>query len=837
MRFLSILMMSSLAISGLIACDKDSDSSGNKAIQIDTQGRFEGSNLAGNLMATAIKETTKADIVFYPSEFLVAEQFAMVDGNLTDEVIQKDILPLYQTTLQKDQFQIGTLRGSEIRDFVLHRTLENYRIDLQTAGLEYDIQFIGGLPTIYQINLAHNQPLVDDQYYRVVISDFEYSNFPGYKYRNGFEQRYRPEPMLISATDSLKKFLAGFKTLPLLDEPRASIRSRTRGVYPTALTIEQIQGVSHLSPFYGYQVITRGIITGISKPEEMEGMEVFIQMPDGTGDNDPRTSRALNVALTTKRSDLAPGQEIEVAGMVTEVLTFQGMTRTSIRNVDVLKIIDKNAQIPAFQLLADGSVIGGRQSLKIPNKFVSTYIGNLNQKQSLNLDEGIDFWESVEGMRVEIITPTVLGFRGGNSKLDEVRRSYLTVYVKPSNVSDPAVATSYEGLQSDVTKNQFNPEVVRIVDSNLSPKVDTGITFAAGQKFEYNLQGIIGFQTNTFGDGEFVLYVTEEFGPAQGGVGRPRQPSSLVPDDDHLTVAAFNVENLAGNRPVRLQAVADSFSQYLNCPDIMVIPEIQDFNGPDMEGGSTAEATLVNLMGNLKCADKLYYRALNIDPVPMQDGGEPGGNIRVTMLFNSRRVQFNPKGAATALDETTIDDRGMLNQNPGRLSPNDDAFNRSRKPLIAEFMFKGQRIVVIGNHLNSKLGDGNLWGAQQPLTFDSETDRSAMAKRINQFASRLLEKDPSAHLIIAGDMNAYWNEGSMKILAGSHLQNMMTHPGLLDPKDWFSTNYNGSTGAIDHMFVSKNLLDREPQFEIVHINSVYMNHLSDHDPIIGRFKF
>ncbi|RYZ88866.1 MAG: hypothetical protein EOP04_08325, partial [Proteobacteria bacterium] len=346
MRFLSILMMSSLAISGLIACDKDSDSSGNKAIQIDTQGRFEGSNLAGNLMATAIKETTKADIVFYPSEFLVAEQFAMVDGNLTDEVIQKDILPLYQTTLQKDQFQIGTLRGSEIRDFVLHRTLENYRIDLQTAGLEYDIQFIGGLPTIYQINLAHNQPLVDDQYYRVVISDFEYSNFPGYKYRNGFEQRYRPEPMLISATDSLKKFLAGFKTLPLLDEPRASIRSRTRGVYPTALTIEQIQGVSHLSPFYGYQVITRGIITGISKPEEMEGMEVFIQMPDGTGDNDPRTSRALNVALTTKRSDLAPGQEIEVAGMVTEVLTFQGMTRTSIRNVDVLKIIDKNAQIP-----------------------------------------------------------------------------------------------------------------------------------------------------------------------------------------------------------------------------------------------------------------------------------------------------------------------------------------------------------------------------------------------------------------------------------------------------------------------------------------------------------
>jgi predicted extracellular nuclease len=837
MRFLSILIASSMAISGLTACDKDSGSTSQKSIQIDTQGRFEGSNLAGNLMATALKETTQADIVFYPSEFLVAEQFASIEGDLTDEVIDRDILPLYQTSLQKDQFQIGTLRGSEIRDFVLHRTLENYRIDLQTAGLEYDIQFIGGLPTIYQINLAHNQPLVDNQYYRVVISDFEYSNFPGYKYRNSFEQRFRPEPRLISATDSLKKFLGNFKSLPLLNEPRAAIRTRTRGIYPTALTIEQIQGISHLSPYYGYQVITRGIITGISKPEEEEGMEVFIQMPDGTGDNDPRTSRALNVALATKRSDLAPGQEIEVAGMVTEVMTFQGMTRTSIRNVDVLRIIDKNAQIPAFQLLADGSVIDGRQTLKVPNRYVSTYIGNLNQKTSLNLDEGIDFWESIEGMRVEIIKPTVLGFRGGNSKLDEVRRSYISVYVKPSNVSDPSLSTTYEGLTSDVTKNLFNPEVVRIVDSNLSPKVDTGITFAAGQRFEYNLQGIIGFQTNVFGDGEFVLYVTEEFGPAQGGLGRPRKPSTLVPDEEHLTVAAFNVENLPGNRPVRLEAVADSFSTYLNCPDIMILPEIQDFNGPDMEGGSSAEATLVNLMGYMKCADKAYYRALNIDPVPMQDGGEPGGNIRVAMLFNSRRVQFEKKGAATALDETTIDDKGRLNQNPGRLFPNDDVFTHSRKPLVAEFTFRGQRVVVIGNHLNSKLGDGNLWGAQQPLTFDSETSRSAIAKRVNQFATRLIEKDPTAHLIIAGDMNAYWNEGSLKILAGSHFQNLMTYPGLLDSTDWFTTNFNGSTGAIDHMFVSKNLLAREPQYEIVHINSVYMNHLSDHDPILARFKF
>ena len=37
-----------------------------------------------------------------------------------------------------------------------------------------------------------------------------------------------------------------------------------------------------------------------------------------------------------------------------------------------------------------------------------------------------------------------------------------------------------------------------------------------------------------------------------------------------------------------------------------------------------------------------------------------------------------------------------------------------RKSLAAEFDFKGERIVVIANHLKSKLGDDAVYGSNQP---------------------------------------------------------------------------------------------------------------------------
>ncbi len=175
MRFAQILASLLLGSSLLVtACNDKEATNGDGSLLIDTKDRFEKSNLAGNLMATAIKEETKVDIVFYPSIFLESDKYAVIEKGMSSDEIEDRVLPLFPSSSEKDQFQVGTLRGSEIREFILNRTLENYRLDLQVAGLEYDVQFIGGLPTMYQINLTHGIPIEDKKFYRVAISDYYY---------------------------------------------------------------------------------------------------------------------------------------------------------------------------------------------------------------------------------------------------------------------------------------------------------------------------------------------------------------------------------------------------------------------------------------------------------------------------------------------------------------------------------------------------------------------------------------------------------------------------------------------------------------------------------------
>ena len=55
-----------------------------------------------------------------------------------------------------------------------------------------------------------------------------------------------------------------------------------------------------------------------------------------------------------------------------------------------------------------------------------------------------------------------------------------------------------------------------------------------------------------------------------------------------------------------------------------------------------------------------------------------------------------------------------LKYSPGRIDPTNPAFNSSRKPLAAEFLWKGRTVFAIANHFNSKGGDDPLFGRFQP---------------------------------------------------------------------------------------------------------------------------
>ncbi len=806
---------------------------------IDSRDSYEHSTVAGNLVTTALKEVQQLDMVFYPTDFLDQSKFAVLDAeNLSESEIDDKILPLYPEG-SKDDFWIGTLSGAEIRKFVLNRTNKDYKLDLQVAGLEYDILYQGGLPSIFQIARSHGLALVDKVNYRVAISTYAYgSPFPGYRYGNSFEMSFQAEPGKYSARESVKKYLTSRKEFPLLDEIRAQIRKTSKGEIEGLVTIAQIQGPSHQSPLTAYRVKTQGIITAVAKVGTTD-TEIYLQGEQDDGDR--RTSNAVNVYIKGRPTDLKSGVKVEVTGEVYELITPQGLSRTAIRDVSSYSVLATNVTLPE-------PIVIGPGGLQVPNLMVSTYRGNVNQKAELNLNDGMDFWESLEGMLVKVVKPEVVGFRGGLEKYDD-DKSYITVFVKPEGSSPAEQLSSAKGLIYNPVVGDFNPESIRISSNPLAPNVKADLVFNIGDKFNYDLVGIMSYQTNTFGDGEYTFLVTGDFSATSSIKSLKDKPkANLIADDDHLTVAAWNVENLSGVVPKRIARVGESIGTNLKCPDIITLPEIQDNNGVDFSGGSNADFTLGSIIDEFNKLNKdnkfseinckgSDYRFLNIDPVPNQDGGELGGNIRVAMIYNASRVGFQRVGNATALDETYLLKDGRLNQNPGRLYPNDPYFRSSRKPLVAEFTFKGQSIFVIGVHLNSKLGDSSPWSAEQPVFFGSEVMRSRLTKRIHEFAQEVLFLNKGARLLVVGDFNGYWFEKSLQALGGTLLQNLMTYKDLLPSNEWYSTNYDGNSASIDHIFASQALLNMSPEVEIVHLNSNFMDKVSDHDPVISRFKF
>ncbi len=70
----------------------------------------------------------------------------------------------------------------------------------------------------------------------------------------------------------------------------------------------------------------------------------------------------------------------------------------------------------------------------------------------------------------------------------------------------------------------------------------------------------------------------------------------------------------------------------------------------------------------------------------------PGGNIRNAFLWNPDRVTLSQ---ATTLEVAELTALGVANPN---------AFDGTRDPLRGDFVFNGNEITVINNHLTSRFG-------------------------------------------------------------------------------------------------------------------------------------
>jgi hypothetical protein len=343
---------------------------------------------------------------------------------------------------------------------------------------------------------------------------------------------------------------------------------------------------------------------------------------------------------------------------------------------------------------------------------------------------------------------------------------------------------------------------------------------------------IVGVLDYSFGN--FKLNITSPLTGVDGGLERE---VTRAPRDQEIAVATYNVENLDPSDGAAFARHAELIVDHLRSPDLIAIEEIQDNDGLTDSSVTDASATWDALIGAIAAAGGPVYDYRQIDPVDDEDGGQPGGNIRVGFLFRADRgLTFidRPGGdATTATDVIATSSGPRLSFSPGRVEPQDPAWLDSRKPLVGEFRMHGRKVFVIANHFASKGGDQPLFGRFQPPTRSTEVQRHAQAQVVNAFVDEILAVDPHANVIVLGDINDFEFSETVEVLEGGVLTTLMD---TLPKPERYSYVFEGNSQVLDQILVSGNLLGAfGVEYDPVHVNAEFADQASDHDPQVARF--
>ena len=559
------------------------------------------------------------------------------------------------------------------------------------------------------------------------------------------------------------------------------------------LRICEIQGADHTSPHKDEQVSTRGIVTAVARNG--------FYFQDPTGDGDERTSDGMFV-YTKKAPRVSIGDEVQVTGIVIEHIPGGAATNnlsiTEFSQPDHIQIVSTGNPIPAPMVLG----AAGRQP---PTRVIDDDRFAVFDPA----EDGIDFYESLEGMLVEVqdavaISPT--------NRFGEI--------VVLADAGAGQQLNSRGGL--NLTPHTLHPQRIQLDDSLLSgdmPAAQVGDALG-------DVRGPVSYR---FGNFE-VLVLTE---PVVESAGLVPETTALVGTATHLTVGSFNVFNLDPNdhdesadlADGQFAAIADQIVHRLGAPDVLALQEVQDNSGAANDGTTSADQTAQTLIAAIAAAGGPRYAYADVAPPDGADGGQPGGNIRVAYLYQPGRVALI--GAVERIEDTD----------------GDNAFRHSRKPLKAAFDFKGTKLTVLNCHFSSKYGSPPLFGRIQPPTNGGLVKRLAQAAFIHGFVAELLAADPKANIVVLGDLNENpFPLAPVQPPPGDVLQTLVagTPPILFNLSDAvdgnlaYSYNFQGISQQLDYLLVSSALLALQPEFDHVHVNTEFPNQASDHDPILAR---
>lgn len=579
--------------------------------------------------------------------------------------------------------------------------------------------------------------------------------------------------------------------------------------FASAVTIPEIQGSGHLSSFAGTTVTVDGIVTATRSGVSPRGF--YFQDP--AGDGDATTSDGIFV-FTSSAPAVAVGDMVSVMGRVVE---FRPGGSAS-ANLTITELDRATVTV-----LSSGNPVPAPTPIPQPPTEVIEDDANGNIETSGVFDpccDGIDFWETLEGMLVQVAAPLAVSPRNRFGETAVVSTDWSAGLLSPRG-------------QIVVREDDFNPERLIADDENFRPGGTTPPN-DAGDSFAGPLVGVVDYSFSNF-----KLQLTQMPTVVSSGLARE---TTAVPRDQELAVATYNVLNLSATPADAAQtaALGEQIVNNLRSPDLIALQEMQDADGEADTGTTDGAPVFQALIAAIQAAGGPTYEFRQIDPENNADGGAPGANIRVGFLFRTDRgLSFidRPGGDATTPTEVVATPSGpQLTLSPGRVDPQNEAWflpEGTRKPLAGEFRFRGKKLFVIANHLKSKTQDDPLFGRFQPPQQVTVPQRVAQAEIVNDFVDEILEIDPNAYVIVLGDFNDFHFSDALEALKGGVLANLME---TIPENDRYTFVFDGNGQTLDHILVSPQIAARSPDFDIVHVNIEFAEQVSDHDPSVARIN-
>ncbi|MFD4903998.1 lamin tail domain-containing protein [Kitasatospora purpeofusca] len=564
--------------------------------------------------------------------------------------------------------------------------------------------------------------------------------------------------------------------------------------------IRGIQGAARTSPLAGQPVTgVPGVVTAVGP----SGYWFQDPQPDA----DPATSEALYV-YTASAPGVAVGDSVQVGGTVSE---YRPGGTGGTTNLTVTELTSPSTTVLAHNAALPAATVVGAGGRVPPAAVISSVTtGDVETAGGFQpATDGLDFWESLEGMRVQLNNAAVVGPRASVGEIPVVPQGSTT-------------RTARGGILLQAADG--NPERV-LLDDVLAPTPAANV----GDTLSGATVGVLDYSF-----GNFKLLVTATPTVLPGGLA---PETTAAPAAGELSTATFNVENLAPSDPqAKFDGLAAAVVTNLRSPDLVALEEIQDNSGATDNGVVAADQTLAKLTAAITAAGGPAYSYRQLDPVNDQDGGQPGGNIRQVFLYRTDRgLSFTDRpGAGSTTADSVVNNGGVpaLAYSPGRIDPTNTAFNSSRKPLAGEFRWNGRPVFVIANHFNSKGGDQPLFGRYQQPAHPSETQRHAQATAVKTFTDQILAVDPNAAVIVLGDLNDFeFSQTADLLTAGGSLVDL---PRTLPLAERYTYVYEGNSQVLDHILISPALAARAYSYDIVHLNSEFATQLSDHDPQVVR---